>query len=112
MSNKYCYTYDAVARIEEERSHLAAGQRHGKRGAGSIFGKDGKIAANYLGAKVWETFEATEKAMKEDKEEGLAVYKVRADYVRDTQPNPAAYGEHSVVTDYRHLIRWAELVDI
>jgi hypothetical protein len=109
MSNKFCFTYDSAARIEEERSHLKAGERHGKRGSYDVYehpkhGQE-KLLTRFLGSRVWETFEEAKKAMDDGGEEGQAVYKVRADYVKDTQP--ARDGKSG-----RHLLRWAELVDI
>lgn len=107
--SSFCYTYDSVARIDEERSHLTAGQKHGKRGAYDVYEhpkhEKEKLLTRFLGSRVWETFEEAEKAMEEGGEEGQTIYKVKASYSLDTQP--AQDGKSG-----RHLLRWAELVDV
>ena len=74
--SKVCYTYDAVARIEEERSHLLAGQRHGKRGSYDVYEhpkhEKEKLLTRFLGSRVWETFEEAKNAMEDGGEEGTA----------------------------------------
>lgn len=107
--SKVCYTYDNVARIEEERSHLTAGQKHGKRGSYDVYEhpkhEKEKLLTRFLGSQVWETFEEAKKAMEDGGEEGQAVYKVKASYVKDTQPRRDGKSG-------RHLLRWAELLDV
>lgn len=67
-----------------------------------------------LGGRVWETWDQADRAIDEENDNRgtLAVYGVKADWVRDTQPDPRSYDPVSPdPKPWRFLTRWAELVD-
>jgi len=78
-----------------------------------------------LGGRVWETWDQARRAMEEENENhgslsaydgqnngNLSVYGVKADWARDTQPDPRSYDPvNPDPKPWRFLTRWAELVD-
>ena len=106
------YTYDNSERVKAERERLRPLQRHGKLGTKRITLKDRVVTQ--LGGRVWDTWEAARQAMESENEThgNLAVYGVKADWVRDTQPDPRSYDPvNPEPKPWRFLTRWAELVD-
>jgi hypothetical protein len=102
-----CYTYESVQKFQDGRAALGPLQRFGKMGVGPILNKDGKILGHFIGSRVWETYDGAESAMIAENKDisGLAVFGVKADFAKHTQPSPEKF-------PWRHLTRWAELVEI
>jgi hypothetical protein len=117
------YTYDNAERVRAERERLRPLQRHGKLGTRRITIKDRVVTQ--LGGRVWETWDQARRAMEEENVNhgslsaydgqnngNLSVYGVKADWVRDTQPDPRSYDPvNPDPKPWRFLTRWAELVD-
>lgn len=116
------YTYDDAEKVRAGiGSARQRGQRYGKLGTRSLWveerGPNGKPRKRYLtqlGGKVWQTEgEAREEMLKQPEPDKFAVYGVKADWARDTQPDPEAVDViDPKACSHRYLTRWAEMVEL
>ena len=106
------YTYEPIERVKAAKERLRPTQRFGKSG-GRLVREQSRELIRRAG-RVWETYEAARQALESEQTdtEKYAVYAVKAQWVRDTQPDPRSYDpEHPEPKAWRFLTRWAELAD-